>query len=143
METTGALRKGFTLVEILVVVIVLGILAALVTPHLTGAVEEASIETTSHELSKLRRAIEVYSIVNNTLPDVVEGDGTWGALTSGNQYLKSAPVNPYVGGANASVIVIGNAADAAYQTSHGWIYDNTTGRVWAGSFGSDDQALPR
>lgn len=144
MGTTEMLRKGFTLVEILVVVIVLGILAALVTPHLTGAVEEASIETTTHELSKLRRAIEVYTIINNgELPDVTEGDGTWGALTSGNQYLKSAPVNPYVGGTNASVIVIGNAADAAYQSEHGWIYDNTTGQVWAGSFGADDQALPR
>jgi prepilin-type N-terminal cleavage/methylation domain-containing protein len=132
-------RTAFTLVEILIVVIILGVLAAIITPHFTGAVTEAEIGTTSHELAKLRRAIEVYQISNhNVLPDVAEGDGTWGELTSGNQYLKSPPVNPYVGGANAAVIVFRNAPDVAYQRAYGWIYDAATGQVWAGSFDSSD-----
>lgn len=133
------LRRGFTLVEILIVVIILGVLAAIVTPHFVGAVTDAEIGTTSHELTKLRRAIEVYRIENNNLlPDVTEGDGTWGALTTGNQYLKGPPVNPYVGGANAGVIVFGNVPDSAYQSDYGWIYDTTTGQVWAGSFDQSD-----
>lgn len=138
-QAKGRAERAFTLVEILIVVIILGVLAAIITPHFTGAVTEASIGTASHELAKLRRAIEVYQISNhNALPDVDEGDGTWGELTSGNQYLKSAPVNPYVGGDNAGVIVFGNIPDVAFQRDYGWIYDAATGEVWAGSFDEDD-----
>ena len=137
-------RRRFTLVEVLVVVIVLGILAALVMPHFVGAVEDASIQTARHELYKLRRAIEVYTITNNNeLPDVTEGDGTWGALTSGNQYLKSAPVNPHVGGANSGVIVFGGGPDANYQTGYGWIFNPASGEVWAGGFDGNDVPWPR
>lgn len=139
-----AVRRGFTLIEVLVVVIVLGILAALVMPHFVGTVEEATIQTAHHELYKLRRAIEVYTITNgNDLPDVTEGDGTWGALTSGNQYLKSAPVNPYVGGANSGVIVYGGGPDGNYQTGYGWIFNPATGEVWAGGFDGNDVPWPR
>lgn len=131
--------RGFTLVEVLIVVIILGVLAAIVTPHFVGAVTDAEVGTTSHELAKLRRALEVYRIQNNNaLPVVTEGDGTWGELTTGNQYLKSAPVNPYVGGANAGVIVFRNTPDAVFQQAYGWIYDTATGQVWAGSFDSSD-----
>ncbi len=131
--------RAFTLVEILIVVIILGVLAAIVTPHFVGAVTDASVGTTSHELAKLRRAIEVYRIENNNLlPDVTEGDGTWGALTSGNQYLKGPPVNPYVGGANAGVIIFRNSPDVAQQSDYGWIFDTTSGQVWAGSFDQND-----
>jgi len=135
---------AFTLIEVLIVVMILGILATIVIPQLAGATEDAEIETARHELYKLRRAIEVYEAVNNnTLPNVTEGDGTWGALTSGNQYLKSAPVNPYVGGANAGVIVFGAGPDAEYQSNYGWIYDPATGQVWAGSFDNADQPHPK
>lgn len=136
------MRSAFTLVEILIVVIILGVLAAIVVPHFVGAVTEAEIGTTSHELAKLRRAIEVYRIENqNLLPDVTAGDGTWGVLTNSNQYLKSAPVNPYVGSANAAVIIFRNSPDVVYQQDYGWIYDAATGQVWAGGFDSNDMPL--
>jgi general secretion pathway protein G len=138
----SARRNGFTLVEVLIVVIILGVLAAIVTPHFIGAVTDAEIGTTSHELAKLRRAIEVYRIENqNLLPDVAAGDGTWGVLTNSNQYLKSAPVNSYVGSANAGVIIFRNSPDNAYQQDYGWIYDAATGQVWAGGFDASDLPL--
>ncbi len=134
--------RGFTLVEVLIVVIILGVLAAIIMPHFTGAVTDAEVGTTSHELAKLRRAIEVYRIENhNTLPDVTAGDGTWGVLTNSNQYLKSAPVNPYVGSANAGVIIFRNSPDVIYHQDYGWIYDAATGQVWAGGFDASDMPL--
>ena len=51
---------AFTLVEILIVVVILGILAAIVVPSFLGAVDQAAIGTTQSELTKLRRAVEVF-----------------------------------------------------------------------------------
>ena len=138
-------RNGFTLVEILIVVVILGVLAAIVVPNLSGAVTEASVGTTKTELEKLRRAVEVFQVRNeNILPDVTAGNGTWGALIASNgEYLRDAPVNSYVTGGNRQVIVLGAGPDAAFQTDHGWIYNATTGEIWAGGFDVNDQPLPR
>ena len=138
-------RNGFTLVEILIVVVILGILAALVVPSFMGAVEEATVGTTQSELHKLRRAVEVFQVRNeNSLPTVTAGDGTWGDLIANTgEYLKEAPINPYVGGVNQQQIVLAGTPDAAYQTTHGWVYNDTTGEIWAGGFDSNDQPLPR
>lgn len=143
MPLVRVTKHAFTLVEILIVVVILGILAAVVAVQMAGATEDASVGTAIHELRKLERAIEVYKARNdNAFPTVAAGDGTWGELI-GREYLKEAPTNPYVGGANATVIVLADAPDAAYQTAHGWIYSATTGDVWAGGFDASDSPLPR
>lgn len=135
--------RGFTLVEILIVVVILGILAAIVVPLMGGATQDASIATASTELNKVRRAVEVFMVSNdNTLPTVVAGDGTWGEIVT-PAYLREAPVNNYVGGSNSRVIVIGTGPDTAFQTDHGWVYNSTTGEVWAGGFDGNDEPLPR
>jgi len=138
-------RHAFTLVEILIVVVILGILAAIVVPQFAGAVEDSAVTTTKSELQKLRRAIEVFEVRNeNSLPDITAGDGTWGELiVSTGAYLKEPPANPYVGGDNAKVIVLGDAPDNAYQTAYAWIYNDATGEIWAGGFDADDEPLPR
>lgn len=137
-------QNAFTLVEILIVVVILGILAAIVTPQFAGASEAAQKNTTKHELDKLRRAVEIYMTRNgNALPNVVAGDGTWGEIVQPGEYLSGPPKNSWVGGANAHVIVFGDQADDMFQTGYGWIYDDATGQVWAGGFDSRDQALPK
>lgn len=136
--------RAFTLVEILIVVVILGILAAIVVPQFASATEESKKKTTLHELEKLRRAVGVYQVRNdNSLPAVIEGDGTWGPLIAAGEYLSGAPINPYVGGANDQVIIIRDTPDEAYQTAYAWIFDDTTGDVWAGSFDINDDPLPK
>ncbi len=136
-------RRAFTLVEILIVVVILGVLAAIVVASMGRSTEEAAIGTTLHELHKLQRAVEVYQARHeNLLPSVEAGEGTWGELV-GREYLKEAPLNPYVGGDNAKVIAISDTPDSEYQTTHGWVYSATTGEVWAGGFDADDNPLPR
>lgn len=142
-EGSGVVRRAFTLVEILIVVVILGILAAIVVPQFANARREAAQGTTVYELEKLRRAVDVYMARHdNRAPEIVEGDGTWGELIStGGQYLKSAPLNPYVGDVNARRIVIRETPDDAYHMDYGWIYDNSTGRIWAASFDENDEPI--
>ncbi|MEZ6234490.1 MAG: type II secretion system protein [Phycisphaerales bacterium] len=143
-STVRLARRAFTLVEILIVVVILGILAAIVVPQFANATQESSIQTTVYELEKLRRAMSVYQARHrNDLPPVAEGFGTWADLVADGEYLKEAPRNPYVGGDNAIYIIIAGAPDAGYQQDHGWVFDDVTGEIWAGSFDIDDQPLPR
>jgi prepilin-type N-terminal cleavage/methylation domain-containing protein len=136
-------QPAFTLVEILIVVVILGILASIAVMGFAGATSDAQASCTASELQKMRRQIGVYQARNTQhLPSVTPGDGTWGEII-GRDYLLSPPTNAWVGGANAKVIVFGTAPDTVYQTDYGWIFNPATGDVYAGGFDSSDHPLPR
>jgi prepilin-type N-terminal cleavage/methylation domain-containing protein len=134
---------AFTLVEILIVVVILGILAAIAFAGFTGATDDARQNCAYSELQKIRRHVGVFQARNsNRLPTVTAGDGTWGELV-GSDYLYSAPINGWVGGANSKTIIFGTGPDVAYQTTYGWIYNPATGDIYAGGFDSQDHPIPR
>lgn len=137
--------RAFTLVEILIVVVILGILAAVVTPQFTNATQEASKTATLDQLRKVEQAVAAYYVrERGEYPDVSEGDGTWGGLIGLNTfYLREPPVNSWVPVAASKVVAFGAGPDAGYQTNHGWVFDPATGRVWAGSFNASGDPYPR
>ncbi|MBY0307639.1 MAG: prepilin-type N-terminal cleavage/methylation domain-containing protein [Phycisphaerales bacterium] len=139
---TGRVTGAFTLIEILIVVLILGILAAIVIAASWNVTKDAEREVTTSELKKLRRHLEAYNIVHRGYPQVTAGDGTWGAII-GPEFLLSPPVNAWVGGANGKRITIRSSPDSAYQGGYGWIFDPATGQVWAGGFDANDQAFPK
>jgi len=138
-------RRAFTLVEILIVVVILGILAAIVVPQFARATSDTQRAAVADQVNKIRHILAVYYVRSgNRLPNITAGDGTWGELIApGSSYMRNPPKNPWVGGANASVIAIGNAPDSAFQTTHGWIFDPDTGDIWAGGCDGQDNPLPR
>jgi len=143
MSTKRSFRRGFTLVEILIVVVIMGILAAVVTPQFTSATQEAASQATYTELQKIRRHVEIFRARNaDHLPDVQEGDGTWGQLVS-SEHLMAPPVNAWVNGENSRQIVFGDAPDAEFHQDYAWIYNPATGDIWAAGFDEDDEPLPR
>lgn len=71
-------QSGFTLIEMLVVVIILGILAMIIVPQITVSTQDARLNTLQTNLNSVRSAIEVYAAQHgNRYPGVyAETDGT-------------------------------------------------------------------
>ncbi len=67
---SGRLRReaGFTLIEIMVVIVILGLLAALVVPKLVGRTEEAKRTQTRVQIKSLQQAIELFKLDNGFYP---------------------------------------------------------------------------
>jgi general secretion pathway protein G len=147
MKTYRTLKRGFTLVEILIVVIILGILAAIVIPQFTNASQDARKNSLTSQLQTIRSQVELYKLQHrDKLPDVTTD---WSLLTQktdedGNidpagkfgPYLQQDPSNPIYGDATLASKVV-NGDGTAGSTTSGWIYDYNggagTGKFWASS----------
>jgi len=137
-------NQGFTLVEILIVVIILGILAAIVIPQFTEASQDARNSALTSDLQTLRSQLELYRVQHlGNYPDgtaakfveqmTSKTDNAGGSITTGTlgPYMMKMPPNPFVtatGGANTAVTV---GTDATGCTT-GWFFDTTTGRMSPG-----------
>ena len=118
---------GFTLVELIIVVSVLAILAALVIPKFTDASVRAQTAATQDQLRSVRNVLEHYKLDHNdTYPDIgdlwdavtatTDADGTLNAAGDFGPYIRSAPQNPYT---NSDTVV----AFGAGAATDGWEYD--------------------
>jgi general secretion pathway protein G len=141
-NSIGSARKGFTLVEILIVVIILGILAAIVIPQFTNASQNARESSLQSTLQTLRSQIQLYKLQHgDTLPNLVTDwtpfteTSTYGnPAQSFGPYMQASPTNPLNGctgvvdaGANlagASATTLGSLTVAA---GSGFIYDYNSG----------------
>jgi general secretion pathway protein G len=65
--------RGFTLIEIMVVVVILGILAALVVPKLIGRVDESRIAAAKLDINNLKAALNMYKLDNQRYPTTEQG----------------------------------------------------------------------
>ena len=150
-------KSGFTLVEILIVVVILGILAAIVIPQFSQASTDARKSSVKSNLQMVRSQIELYKIQhdNEQLPgkhasknliqaltEKTKSDGSAWAIgdteTSFGKYMQKFPVNANNGkGGVISEIQIGTgatetaAANATTDGTYGWYYNSTTGEFAA------------
>ena len=65
--------RGFTLLEIMVVVVIIGILAALIAPNVIGNVGKAQIERVKADVKSLGTTLEMYNLDNFTFPSTEQG----------------------------------------------------------------------
>jgi general secretion pathway protein G len=76
-------KRGFTLVELLVVVIILGVLAAIVVPQFSDHSDDARLATLDTTLAEMRSAVELYYHQHNgTYPGANKADGTPGGTAA-------------------------------------------------------------
>ena len=64
---------GFTLIELMVVIVILGILAGLIVPRLMGRPEEARQLKAKMQIEILETALKLYKLVNGMYPDTEQG----------------------------------------------------------------------
>jgi prepilin-type N-terminal cleavage/methylation domain-containing protein len=83
--------KGFTLVELMVVVAIIGILAAIVTLNFAHAKSNSEVSATEANLKEIAAAMEVYYSDNNAYP---AASGTVGTGLPGALYLSTTPQSP-------------------------------------------------
>jgi general secretion pathway protein G len=66
-------RAGFTLIEIMVVIVILGLLAALVVPKLIGRTEEAKKTQSRVQIRSIEQALELFKLDNGFFPTTDQG----------------------------------------------------------------------
>lgn len=89
---TGRPNGGFTLVEMLVVLVIVGLLASIAAPLVSGAVTRARETTLQQNLSIMRKLIDDYHADRGQFPESLE-------ILIKEGYLRAIPVDPVNGGA--------------------------------------------
>ena len=145
-------QSGFTLVEILIVVVILGILAAIVIPQFTSASTEAKESALVSDLQSIRTQIELYKIHHNdNLPgEDFSGDFVTAMTTNTDQdgnaggrfgpYMRNIPINPFsTAEAGENSVATGTAVKdptAVGDNSSAWWFVTEGGD--AGTFQAND-----
>jgi len=73
MKNRCSKQRGFTLIEIMVVVVILGIFAAAVVPKIMSRPEQARIEKAKHDIGALESALNIYKLDNYQYPSTDQG----------------------------------------------------------------------
>ena len=133
-------KSGFTLVEILIVVVILGILAAIVIPQFTEAGTEAKLSSLCTDLQTMRSQIELYKIQHNDLTPTFanfEAQMTGQTDITGAVWVAGTAYGPYVQKIPTNQFTDSNVLDnsGAFQAGGGWDYIEATG-----AFHADDTA---
>lgn len=103
------MRKGFTLVEIMIVVAIIGIIIAIAIPGFLRAREVSRARSCQENLSKIEGSKEQYALENNVDPSVTP---EWASLIGNTLYLKRTPVCS--GGGVYSINDLNNVPTCSY-----------------------------
>ena len=111
LRANEMLQRGFTLVELLIVVIILAILAAIIVPQFTAATDDATQSAYDTNIANIRSAIDLYRQQHNAYPGAVTSSG--GTCPAGSTAVTGAVGEP------AFIAQLRNYTNAAGQACTG------------------------
>jgi prepilin-type N-terminal cleavage/methylation domain-containing protein len=146
------MKKSFTLVEILIVVAILGILAAVTMPMVKDYTQQAKESAAKDNLRILRNAIELYAAQHENVPPGYANNNPsftpvsvffTTQLVTVEHYLSGIPVNPF--NEKKTVKMIGNSEDfpvaPAETDTYGWIYKPAAKTIRLNWDGTDSKGV--
>ncbi len=140
-------NKGFTLVELLIVIVILGILAAIVIARFAGATKETKEASLKGNLRTIRSSLEIDKANSkaNVYPTVL--DDLWKGTNSdvdSKTFLERIPVDPfykkkavYAATVSFDPTEVATDRDAKISGGGGWAFDSQTGRICANYYSTD------
>lgn len=140
-------KRGFTLVELLIVIVILGILAAIVIARFAGATKETKEASLKGNLRTIRSSLEIYKANSHGNNYPTDMDDLWAGTNQdidSKTFLERIPLDPFykkktVYAATDYFDPIESATDrdAKITGTGGWAYDSLTGRICANYYSTD------
>ena len=146
--TIAAKKRAFSLVEMLIVISILGIMAAIIIPAMKDHSQRAKEAAAKDNLRVLRTAIEAYAARNNGVPPGYTNNNP--ATIPGGlnveiqlvpEYMHAIPQNPFAGRNTIRTIPNGPDGLAPPSDSFGWVYKPQTKEIRLDSSGNDSEGV--
>lgn len=130
-------KTGFTLVEVLIVVVIMAILAAAIIPQFTDSTADARESTALMNLRTLRGQIQLYRVQHNgllpsaTLAELlIKTDASGGSGGDLGPYLQFIPDNPFTNGNTVRTTATDPPGSASGASDAGWLFNTTSGMIY-------------
>ena len=144
------MRKGFSLVELVIVACIIGILAALVVPLVQGQATDAKTAAAKDNLRILRSTIGLYAANNGGIPPGYEDNRRSGAVDETffrdqtvvfANYMRRIPENPFNN--LDTILMVGNGQTFPSEATgdYGWVYQPSTQIIRVDWPGTDEDGV--
>lgn len=142
-------RQGFTLVEVLIVVVIMAVLAATIIPQFSDSSKDAKMSTAKFNLHTLRSQVELYKsqhdgkLPSDDLAELLIKTNVKGNTNTGDgplvygPYIQKIPANPFNNSDTFSNVTTKPAT--APGGAVGWVYDTDDGLLWINEAGLWDE----